>query len=271
MVHPEDLHKIENEIQAQTMFGEKRHDYVRYQIRTKQGKIRYVEDFGHLLHGKNGQSFFYVFIVTLSQEEYQTMRQPEWFKNTGRWNVEKRDALTGLLYEKDFYTKCKDFLSQVQTNWLLLAIDIQNFKLFNEWYGRDTGDDVLSAIGNELTAIAEAHDGVAGYFGSDDYALLVPAGHFDADVLYERVRSTIAARGASVGFLPAIGASYSQGNSSAYSLYDQASLACQEAKGDHKTRVKFFSQAMVSKAEEDYRVLSGFKQALANDEITFFL
>ncbi len=29
MVYEEDLHKIENEITAQTMFGEKRHDYVR--------------------------------------------------------------------------------------------------------------------------------------------------------------------------------------------------------------------------------------------------
>ena len=35
MVYPDDLHKIQNEIQAQTMFGEKRHDYVRYRIRTK--------------------------------------------------------------------------------------------------------------------------------------------------------------------------------------------------------------------------------------------
>ena len=271
MVHPADLDRVEDEIRTQVFKSGQRHDYVLYRILTSDGTVKYVEDIGHLVYDQDGESFFYVFIVTLSQEEYQTMRQPDWFKNTGRWHVEKRDALTGLLYEKDFYTKCKTFLSHVQTNWLLLAIDIQNFKLFNEWYGRDMGDDVLSTIGNELTTIAEAHDGVAGYFGSDDYALLVPAGHFDADVLYERVRSTIAARGASVGFLPAIGASYSQGNSSAYSLYDQASLACQEAKGDHKTRVKFFSQAMVSKAEEDYRVLSGFKQALANDEITFFL
>ena len=32
MVHPEDYAKIQNQIQAQTMFGEKRHDYVRYRI-----------------------------------------------------------------------------------------------------------------------------------------------------------------------------------------------------------------------------------------------
>ena len=156
-------------------------------------------------------------------------------------------------------------------NWLLFAIDLQNFKLFNEWYGREAGDNVLSAVGHELGLIADAHDGVAGYFGGDDFALLAPAGDFDAEELFERIRQAVINHGASVGFLPAIGASYSQGNVSAYTLYDQASLACQEAKGDHKTRVRFFSQAMVSKVEEDYSVLSEFKNALANREITFYL
>ena len=56
MVHPEDYNKIQNQIQAQTMFGEKRHDYVRYRIVTKKGDTRYIEDFGHLMHGENGKS-----------------------------------------------------------------------------------------------------------------------------------------------------------------------------------------------------------------------
>ena len=50
MVHPDDLYKIENQIEAQTIYAEKRHDYVRYRIITKQGDLRYIEDFGHLLH-----------------------------------------------------------------------------------------------------------------------------------------------------------------------------------------------------------------------------
>ena len=58
MVHPDDYVKIQNQIQAQTLFGEKRHDYVRYRILTKQGDVKYIEDFGHLMHGTNGRSYF---------------------------------------------------------------------------------------------------------------------------------------------------------------------------------------------------------------------
>ena len=271
MVHPQDLDRVESEIYAQTFACGERNDYVQYRILTKQGGIKYVEDFGHLVYNDDGDCFFYVFAADVEESGCHKMSQTEWEDRVGYRKAETRNALTGLLYEKAFYSACERNLSDVRTNWLLFAIDLQHFKLFNEWYGREAGDEVLSAVGQELGKIADVNGGIAGYIGGDDFALLVPAGHFDADVLFERIHGIIMSHGASIGFLPAIGASYSQGNVSAYTLYDQASLASNEAKGDHKSSVKFFSQAMVSKAEEDFRILSEFKDALEKDEITFYL
>jgi len=271
MVYPDDYERVRSEIYAQTFVCGERHDYVHYRILTKQGEIRYVEDFGHLVYDHDGETFFYVFIEDVEEAEYHKMNQADWETRVGYRRADNRNALTGLMFEKAFFSACEKNLSDVKINWLLFAIDLQHFKLFNEWYGREAGDNVLSAVGHELGLIAKEHGGVAGYFGSDDFALLVPASHFDANALFERIHTTIIRHGASVGFQPAIGASYSQGNTSAYTLYDQASLACHEINDDPKTRVMFFSQAMVSKAEEDYKVLSEFKKALSNDEITFFL
>lgn len=271
MVHPEDLERVESEIRAQTFKRGGYHDYVHYRIVTKDGAVKYVEDFGHLVYDNDGDSFFYVFIVNVAESEYQKLNFADWESRIDYRQIERRNPLTGLLNELSFYSACKQHLSNVRINWLLFAIDILNFKLFNEWYGRESGDSVLSDIGHELGRLADTHQGVAGYFGGDDFALLVPAGHFNADELYERIHSIIIKHGASVGFMPSIGASHSHGNMSAYTLYDQASLASHEAKADRKARVKFFSQAMVSKAEADYNLLSEFKQALANNEITFYL
>ncbi|MBO7674111.1 MAG: GGDEF and EAL domain-containing protein [Atopobiaceae bacterium] len=271
MILPEDLDRVEDEIYAQTFGCGERHDYVHYRIRTKQGTIKYVEDFGHLVHNDDGDCFFYVFIDDVEEFEYRKISPTDWEARVGYRRTEYLNALTGLRYEKAFYSACEQNLANVTINWLVFAIDLQHFKLFNEWYGREAGDDVLSAVGHTIGKIADAHDGVAGYFGGDDFALLVPADRFDADELFERVHEAVTRHGASIGFLPAIGASYSRGSVSAFTLYDQASLACQEAKTDQESRVRFFSQAMVSKAEEDYSVLSEFKNALANGEITFFL
>ena len=207
----------------------------------------------------------------IEESEYRKLNHPDWESRINYHQTETHNALTGLMNEQAFYAACEQNLANVKVNWLLFAIDLQNFKLYNEWYGRESGDSVLSDIGHALGEMADVHRGVAGYLGGDDFALLVPAGRFDTDELHECIRRIVIDHGASVGFLPAIGASYSQGTVSAYTLYDQASLASHEAKHDPKARVKFFSQAMVSRAEADYNVLSEFKKALENREITFYL
>ena len=271
MVHPEDLERVEREIYAQTFACGERHDYVYYRILTKQGVVKYVEDFGHLVYDNAGDCYFYVYADDVEESEFCTFSQSDWESRVGYRHAQRRNALTGLRYQNSFYAECEQCLSDVGVNWLLFAIDLQHFKLFNEWYGRKAGDSVLSDVGHELSLIADENGGIAGYFGNDDFALLVPSDRFDSNELYRRINGVITRHGVSVGFLPAIGASYSQGSVSAYTLYDQASLASNEAKDDPKAQVKFFSQAMVSKAEEDYKTISEFKNALANDEITFYL
>lgn len=271
MVHPKDLERVEREIQEQTFISGGSHDYVYYRIFTKQGEIRYVEDFGHLVYDKEGECFFYVFIGEIEQEEYDQLQKRGMVTRLGTQHPLRRNALTGLAYESDFYSACELYLSDITRNWLFFAVDILHFKLFNEWYGWEAGDRVLAAIGKELSLIADAYDGVAGYFGGDDFTLVVPARNYDVEQLTKRIHNIITEQGASVGFHPAVGVTYSHGNTSAYTLHDQASLACQEAKSENRARVKFFSQSMVSRTEEDYQMLSDFQDALANGEITFYL
>lgn len=271
MVHPKDIDRVEREIHEQTFDRGERHDYVYYRICTKNNEVRYVEDFGHLVHDKSGESFFYVYIGVLEQNEYQELDNDTWEGRVGQSLSMKRNTLTGLVYENAFYSAAELILSDVRTNWLMLSIDLRHFKLFNEWYGRDAGDRVLADVGHELRQNAETQSGVAGYFGGDDFALLIPADRFDTDALLERIHGILIDHGASIGFLPAIGASYSHGHTSAYTLYDQASLACQEAKNDSRSGVKFFVQAMVRRTEEDFKLISDFKIALENGEITFYL
>lgn len=56
----------------------------------------------------------------------------------------------------------------------MVAIDIEHFKLFNEWYGIAAGDLFLRAIAKELKTISQQLRGIAGYLLGDDFALLIP-------------------------------------------------------------------------------------------------
>ena len=68
IVHPEDLARVEWEIQQQIRDSASNMDYVRYRIIRRDGEIRWVDDFGHLETSKWGEEhrLFYVFIKDIT-------------------------------------------------------------------------------------------------------------------------------------------------------------------------------------------------------------
>ena len=63
IVHPEDYQQVRRSIYQQINASDKKMDYVRYRIITKTGKVKFVRDYGHLVHVDSDVDLFYVFIV----------------------------------------------------------------------------------------------------------------------------------------------------------------------------------------------------------------
>ncbi|MBQ3545988.1 MAG: EAL domain-containing protein [Lachnospiraceae bacterium] len=63
IVHPEDYQEVRKSIYEQISVSHNKMDYVRYRIITKTGKIKYVHDYGHLVHRDSDVDLFYVFVV----------------------------------------------------------------------------------------------------------------------------------------------------------------------------------------------------------------
>ena len=169
MVHPDDLHKIENQIQAQTIFSEKRHDYVRYRIITKSGETKYIEDFGHLLHWKNGKSFYYVFIVDVDRNEFFNRNRNSFAEAEILSANHDTDPLTGLFNMSFFYHKIQTLLNSPQgrrQDFTFVHIDIANFKLYNERHGFKLGDELLCELAK---VIREVFAGATSARFSDDH------------------------------------------------------------------------------------------------------
>ncbi len=192
MVHPEDLHQIQNQIQAQTMFGEKRHDYVRYRILTKQGEVRYIEDFGHLLHGQNGESFFYVFIVDVDQNEYLNRNRNSFAEAEILSMNQDTDPLTGLFNMSFFYQQVQMMLNSPKSrrkNISIVHFDIPNFKLFNERNGFRLGDELLCDLAKTIREVFR--DGVASRFSDDHFVVCITGDHESVkqkiETVYKRI------------------------------------------------------------------------------------
>ncbi|ABZ76304.1 diguanylate cyclase [Shewanella halifaxensis HAW-EB4] len=83
------------------------------------------------------------------------------------------DALTNSLNRRAFNKDLKGIIELHPQGLCLIIADIDHFKVFNDTYGHQLGDQVLKAVTKRLTEACQ--DGTKLYrFGGEEFALIVP-------------------------------------------------------------------------------------------------
>ena len=274
MVHPDDYNRIVNQIQAQTLFGEKKHDYVRYRIITRQGVERYVEDFGHILHRSDGKSFYYVYLVDVDQNEYYNKNRNSLAEAEILSSNRETDELTGLLNMSSFYQKAQIFLGSVESRRELISIihfDIPNFKLFNEKHGFSLGDELLCDLSK---AILESF-GIGGIVSrfSDDHFVVCATG--DRESIVKRVedvyRKMLQTDDINKKVRVKAGIYYMDDRRSEIGLAcDHARLACNSIKHRHDINYCIYDEMLRESLRKQQYVLDHIDVALENNFIKIF-
>ncbi len=271
MIHPEDretfLRANDPDTLLQRLAGTA-DGTIRTRVRYKllQGGWRWVERVvvDGRRHGlAEGLAYTFVFDVedTVSHPANYTVGKPSML----------RSELTGLLLGEGFFARAREIVAGKARGWSMLAIDLEQFKLFNEWYGREQGDLLLAQIGALLRRVEEETGGLAGYLGQDDFALLSPMESERIRTLYEQIHALVKEHGTSVGFMPAFGLAHIESEGGAEEFYDRAAVAARHAKENYHTRIRAFEPAMYQQTERDYQILSDFQKALRDHELFIML
>lgn len=273
MIHPDDLLKIENQIEAQTIYAEKRHDYVRYRIVTKQGEIRYVEDFGHLLHGANGKSFYYVFIVDVDRNEYLNTSRNSYAEAEALASNRETDELTGLFNMAFFYNKVQILLGQPdirRQDVSFVHFDIPNFKLYNERHGFKMGDELLRDLGR---TIKEAFVGATVARFSDDHFVVFTTLPKDevVECVEEVYKSMLLSEDVNKKVKVKAGIYYMDDQRAEVGLAcDHARLACNSIKNRHDVNYCIYDDIIRDGLRRQQFVVDHIDDAIANDYIKVF-
>lgn len=82
------------------------------------------------------------------------------------------DELTGVYNHRHYKDTITRYLS-AQIPFVLMVIDVDDFKNFNELYGHATGDQVLQEVGASLKS-AVKFKGEAFRYGGDEFTLILP-------------------------------------------------------------------------------------------------
>ena len=276
IVHPEDVDIYQKMMKKEGIFERladspiPNFNCAQFRYKLQDGSYRYVEQC--IIAGEeNGipQGIIRVYIFDIQNLK---ARQLGIVDNENNVISKQRDSVTNLLVEKDFVIRSQEYIdNNPNIQYCLISMDIEHFKFFDEWYGREMGDLLLAKIGATLSENEEALNGVSGYFGKDDFALLIPFDRKEIERIYEEIRHIIISFGLSVGFIPAFGVALIEKDMSVVDAFDRATIASSRAKTDIRNRICIYDAEMQFLAIREHRLLSEFMQALKNDEITFYL
>ncbi len=156
------------------------------------------------------------------------------------------DKLTQVYNRTYFNSTFEEILEAHQKDKLpisLIMVDIDNFKYFNDTYGHMKGDEVLKQVADILKQEIRSSD-ILCRFGGEEFVVLLPKTKLDpAQIVAERLRSTVAAH-AFVGVDSQKKVTISLGlatclNSSlkSYELLKEADNALYKAKATGKNKV----------------------------------
>ncbi|MFK7766054.1 MAG: putative bifunctional diguanylate cyclase/phosphodiesterase [Mariniblastus sp.] len=187
-----------------------------------------------------------------------------------------RDSLTCLPNRVAFENRLESSFDQYddssESNFTVVFIDLDEFKLINDCYGHTEGDRVLVEFANRVKSCVRSTDTVA-RFGGDEFVVLLNSISSDSDIskfisrLNSVLEKPLTVDGHDVFLSASVGYVSSCGRYSEFKhMLRDADTAMYEAKKAGKRTHRRFSQTMRENAVKAVGLDARIRQALACDE-----
>lgn len=175
----------------------------------------------------------------------------------------ERDLLTQL-YTKEYFFEYAKQLKERNANITMdaLAINLTNFHLINEIYGRNFGNIILQTIAADITQLAEESEGIGCRYNADGFFLYM-AHHWNYDKPLERIQFHLSEllketeihvrMGICEGSFPSVSLEQS---------FDRALYACNTLRESFNSAFAVYDKQMQDDEFKKARILSDFADAV---------
>lgn len=135
MVHPDDIKKVQNSIDNQIKGVHGNMDYVEYRILTKNGNVKWIDDYGHFSSSTDFGELYYVFLFDVTERKRAQTAEKKFFFDMSHEIMTPMNAVsTNLLLAKshrndpELFDKYFENLVQATSNLTLQFEKILNIQ-----------------------------------------------------------------------------------------------------------------------------------------------
>ena len=155
---------------------------------------------------------------------------------------------------------------------LVLAIDIDNFKIYNAMFGREAGDQLILTIHNKIEEIVKKFGGNFKHLDADNFIALFPLNNYKKRFIAQKINEALDYLDIPNGFKPSVGICLADDRKENIDvLYEKAQMALSVVKNKYSEHIAFYDETSYQKAEDEQLLLIGIEQGLRNNEFTFRL
>lgn len=181
------------------------------------------------------------------------------------------DELTGVFEEKVFQEEVAERLKDANAGeYCLVYMDVYKFKLINEMFGYEKGDEFLRVMAGKLQGFSDREGGICGRISGDKFILFLPYRQDIIDEFY--TRKTNSPRLLPIEIYVHYGI-YVITNTklSVATMIDYAQLAQKAVKGNYDNYVSFYNEQLKQKIIREQEIINSMAAALENGEFIIYL
>lgn len=258
IIHPDDWMYF---YQSNIEIGEKGKDShsVEFRARMVQGEYIWMRCRGNLIRDCEGNPELFAGII----------------QRMGRQN--KIDPVTQLFNFQEFLNTIRTYISTKQVEHFgIMILDIDNFRLINEMYSREMGDNVLRTVSRFIQAMLPEN---AALYRLDKDRMGILAGYVtkcEMLDLYQRIQKMLLqiTEWRAYGFKVEVSAGcsgYPQDGCMVNELLQYAEYALLDAKKKGKNTISFFNESMLRQKKRSLELIRMLRTAIDQDFQGFYL
>lgn len=181
------------------------------------------------------------------------------------------DYLTGLYSKEGFFEKVAEVLTRnPEGKYQIIISNIKQFKLVNDLFGSQAGDELLVKIANTLknSAIPDAE---FGRIGADNFCIFVSTEHSEEilDLLLETEFYANEENSYRVYFDAGV-YDITDPDLPVYIMCDRAKMALSTLKGDRLEKIAYYSDELRERALKEQILIGELQRAIDNREILIY-